>query len=109
MHGLLLDGQPLVDWERDALHREVGRTLHVLDGQDNADLPAIVHARQLDPMGRMLHQDWRGLRHAAAMPTTDNANDSIPALVRRRVASPRPWARSERSRSDATNTMRWAS
>ncbi|AVT00389.1 sugar-binding protein [Paracidovorax avenae] len=76
VHGLLLDGQPLVDWERDALHREVGRTLHVLDGQDNADLPAIVHARQLDPMGRMLHQDWRGLRHAAAMPTTDNANDS---------------------------------
>ncbi|WP_244875488.1 DUF6531 domain-containing protein [Paracidovorax avenae] len=76
VHGLLLDGQPLVDWERDALHREVGRTLHLLEGQDNADLPAIVHARQLDPMGRMLHQDWRGLRHAAPMPTTGDGNDS---------------------------------
>ncbi|SDP93599.1 RHS repeat-associated core domain-containing protein, partial [Paracidovorax cattleyae] len=76
VHGLLLDGQPLVDWERDALHREVGRTLNVLEGQGNADLPAIVHARQLDPMGRMLHQDWRGLRHAAAMPATGDANDS---------------------------------
>ncbi|WP_234385237.1 RHS repeat-associated core domain-containing protein [Paracidovorax avenae] len=76
VHGLLLDGQPLVDWERDALHREVGRTLHLLEGQDNADLTVIVHARQLDPMGRMLHQDWRGLRHAASMPTTGDANDS---------------------------------
>ncbi|AVT21011.1 sugar-binding protein [Paracidovorax avenae] len=76
VHGLLLDGQPLVDWERDALHREVGRTLHLLEGQDNADLKAIVHARQLDPMGRMLHQDWRGLRHGAPMPTTGDANDS---------------------------------
>ncbi|WP_082360354.1 RHS repeat-associated core domain-containing protein [Paracidovorax avenae] len=65
VHGLLLDGQPLVDWERDALHREVGRTLHILD--ENEDLPAIVHARQLDPMGRMLRQDWRGLRHAAVV------------------------------------------
>ncbi len=88
VHGLLLDGQPLVDWERDALHREVGRTLHVLEGQGNEDLPAIVHARQLDPMGRMLHQDWRGLRHAAAMPTTDNANDSDtgPSYAARRIA-----------------------
>ncbi len=76
VHGLLLDGQPLVDWERDALHREVGRTLHVLEGQGNADLPAIVHARQLDPMGRMLHQDWRGLRHAAAMPAAGDTGDS---------------------------------
>ncbi|ADX47572.1 RHS repeat-associated core domain protein [Paracidovorax avenae ATCC 19860] len=76
VHGLLLDGQPLVDWERDALHREVGRTLHLLEGQDNADLPAIVHARQLDPMGRMLHQDWRGLRHAAPVVPADPANES---------------------------------
>ncbi|SDP92540.1 DUF6531 domain-containing protein [Paracidovorax cattleyae] len=76
VHGLLLDGQPLVDWERDVLHREVGRTLHLLEGQGNSDLNTIVHARQFDPMGRMLHQDWRGLRHAAAMPATGDANDS---------------------------------
>ncbi|AVS74954.1 sugar-binding protein, partial [Paracidovorax cattleyae] len=73
VHGLLLDGQPLVDWERDVLHREVGRTLHLLEGQGNSDLNTIVHARQFDPMGRMLHQDWRGLRHAAAMPATGDA------------------------------------
>ncbi|AVT21540.1 sugar-binding protein [Paracidovorax avenae] len=73
VHGLLLDGQPVVDWERDALHREVGRTLHIL--KQDEDLPAIVHARQLDPMGRMLRQDWRGLRHGAAMPEA-SATDS---------------------------------
>ncbi|WP_412728507.1 ATP-binding cassette domain-containing protein, partial [Escherichia coli] len=71
---LLLDGQPVVDWERDALHREVGRTLHIL--KDNEDLTAIVHARQLDPMGRMLRQDWRGLRHAAAMGDAASATGS---------------------------------
>ncbi|XDF34595.1 RHS repeat-associated core domain-containing protein [Paracidovorax avenae] len=76
VHGLLLDGQPLVDWERDAMHREVGRTLHLMEGKGNADLPAIVHARQLDPMGRMLHQDWRGLRHATPVVPADPANAS---------------------------------
>ncbi|AVT06890.1 RHS repeat-associated core domain-containing protein [Paracidovorax avenae] len=88
VHGLLLDGQPLVDWERDALHREVGRTLHLLEGKGNEDLHAIEHARQLDPMGRMLHQDWRGLRHAAAMPTTGDAtgSDTGPSSAAGRVA-----------------------
>ncbi len=89
VHGLLLDGQPLVDWERDALHREVGRTLHLLEGQDNADLTAIVHARQLDPMGRMLHQDWRGLRHAGTTPdSTSNGNhsDTGPSSAAGRIA-----------------------
>ncbi|BFO57220.1 RHS repeat-associated core domain-containing protein [Acidovorax sacchari] len=76
VHGLLLDGQPLVDWERDALHRELGRTLHLMEGKGNEDLPAIVHARQLDPMGRMLHQDWRGLRHATPVVPADPANAS---------------------------------
>ncbi|MDA8522169.1 RHS repeat-associated core domain-containing protein [Acidovorax sp. NCPPB 4044] len=71
VHGLLLDGDALVDWERDGLHREVGRTLRILGENDeapaaHADLQAIIHARRLDPMGRMLHQDWRGLRHAPA-------------------------------------------
>ncbi|AVS78866.1 sugar-binding protein, partial [Paracidovorax avenae] len=88
VHGLLLDGQPLVDWERDALHREVGRTLHVLEGQGNEDLHAIVHARQLDPMGRMLHQDWRGLRHATPMVPADpaNASDTGPSSAAGRIA-----------------------
>ncbi|ABM34298.1 RHS repeat-associated core domain-containing protein [Paracidovorax citrulli] len=88
VHGLLLDGQPLVDWERDALHREVERTLHLLEGQGNDDLPAIVHARQLDPMGRMLHQDWRGLRHAAAMPAAGDTGgtDTGPSSAAGRIA-----------------------
>ncbi|ADX47012.1 RHS repeat-associated core domain protein [Paracidovorax avenae ATCC 19860] len=88
VHGLLLDGQPLVDWERDALHREVGRTLHLLEGKGNEDLHAIVHARQLDPMGRMLHQDWRGLRHAAAMPAAEDTGgtDTGPSSAAGRIA-----------------------
>ncbi|AVS66238.1 sugar-binding protein [Paracidovorax avenae] len=90
VHGLLLDGQPLVDWERDALHREVGRTLHLLEGKGNEDLHAIVHARQLDPMGRMLHQDWRGLRHAAAMPAAEDTGgtDTGPSSAAGRIAPP---------------------
>ncbi|AVT07096.1 RHS repeat-associated core domain-containing protein [Paracidovorax avenae] len=88
VHGLLLDGQPLVDWERDALHREVGRTLHLLKGKGNEDLHAIVHARQLDPMGRMLHQDWRGLRHAATMPAAEDTGgtDTGPSSAAGRIA-----------------------
>ncbi|WP_225977177.1 RHS repeat-associated core domain-containing protein [Paracidovorax avenae] len=86
VHGLLLDSQPLVDWERDALHREVGRTLHMLDGQGNEDLPAIVHARQLDSMGRMLHQDWRGLRHAAGQTQAVGDPDTGPSSAAGRIA-----------------------
>ncbi|WP_231502209.1 RHS repeat-associated core domain-containing protein [Paracidovorax avenae] len=87
VHGLLLDGQPLVDWERDALHREVGRTLHLLEGKGNDDLHAIVHARQLDPMGRMLHQDWRGLRHAAPVaPDLANESETGPSSAAGRIA-----------------------
>ncbi|WP_234385099.1 RHS repeat-associated core domain-containing protein [Paracidovorax avenae] len=86
VHGLLLDGQPLVDWERDALHREVGRTLHLLEGQGNSDLNTIVHARQLDPMGRMLHQDWRGLRHAAGQTHAGEDPDTGPSSAASRIA-----------------------
>ncbi|AVT10223.1 RHS repeat-associated core domain-containing protein [Paracidovorax avenae] len=89
VHGLLLDGQPLVDWERDALHREVGRTLHLLEGQDSTDLQAVVHARQLDPMGRMLHQDWRGLRHVAPVaPDLANESETGPSSAAGRIAPP---------------------
>ncbi len=104
VHGLLLDGQPLVDWERDALHREVERTLHLLEGQGNDDLPAIVHARQLDPMGRMLHQDWRGLRHAAAMPAAGDTGgtDTGPSSAAGRIAP--ALGPSPHSRSAATGT-----
>ncbi|WCM94302.1 DUF6531 domain-containing protein [Acidovorax sp. NCPPB 2350] len=69
VHGLLLEDQPLVDWERDGLHREVGRTLRLqgndLDGA--GALEPILHGRRLDPMGRLLHQDWRGLRRDMAV------------------------------------------
>ncbi|NML35517.1 RHS repeat-associated core domain-containing protein, partial [Paraburkholderia antibiotica] len=42
VHGVLLDGAPLVDFERDRLHRETGRT-HA----------AFSQAREYDPMGRL--------------------------------------------------------
>ncbi|MEH0872586.1 hypothetical protein [Serratia liquefaciens] len=42
VHGVLLDGAPLVDFERDRLHRETCRT-HA----------AFSQAREYDPMGRL--------------------------------------------------------
>ncbi|NML34248.1 RHS repeat-associated core domain-containing protein, partial [Paraburkholderia antibiotica] len=42
VHGVLLDGAPLVDFERDRLHRETGRT-HA----------AFSQTREYDPMGRL--------------------------------------------------------
>ncbi|MDA8522172.1 RHS repeat-associated core domain-containing protein [Acidovorax sp. NCPPB 4044] len=78
VHGLLLEGTPLVDWERDGMHREVGRTLRLErpadESADGTGTPeAILHARQLDPVGRLLHQDWRGLRHAPEDPAVHAA------------------------------------
>ena len=42
VHGLLVDGQPLIDFERDRLHRETGRT-HT----------AFSQRREYDPAGRL--------------------------------------------------------
>ncbi|WP_029413739.1 phosphocholine-specific phospholipase C [Paracidovorax oryzae] len=44
--------------------------------RSDADALRAAQAGQLDPMGRMLHQDWRGLRHAAAMPAAGDTGDS---------------------------------
>lgn len=46
IHGLLLDGQDLVSFERDALHRETGRT------QANG----LLQTMQYDPAGRLVEQ-----------------------------------------------------
>ncbi|KQO32730.1 hypothetical protein ASF19_25510 [Acidovorax sp. Leaf84] len=59
VHGVLLNQMPLVALERDKLHREVGRTLHLLPGEGAS--PELTQTRQLDPLGRLLHQRWQGL------------------------------------------------
>lgn len=46
VHGLLLDGQDLVSFERDALHREIGRT------QANG----LLQTMRYDPLGRLVEQ-----------------------------------------------------
>lgn len=46
VHGLLLDGQDLVSFERDALHREIGRT------QANG----LMQTMKYDPAGRLIEQ-----------------------------------------------------
>ena len=65
VHGVLLNQTPLIHLDRDSLHREVGRTLHVLADQD-MEHPAMEHAaieltREFDPLGRLLQQRWQGL------------------------------------------------
>ena len=70
VHGVLLNQMPLVALERDKLHREVGRTLH-LDlhlRPDEMASAALTQTRQLDPLGRLLHQRWQGLPAPASGP-----------------------------------------
>ncbi len=54
VHGLLLDGEEVVGFERDALHREIHRT------QANG----IEQAQRYDPMGRLLAQQVVHRSHA---------------------------------------------
>ncbi|MDR5776720.1 hypothetical protein QCE81_33340, partial [Caballeronia sp. LZ002] len=42
VHGVMLDGKPLMDFERDKLHREIKRTHR-----------SFTQARQYDPVGRL--------------------------------------------------------
>ncbi|MFY3386133.1 sugar-binding protein, partial [Paracidovorax sp. MALMAid1276] len=53
VHGVLLNQTPLLALERDKLHREVGRSLHLLQsGAAHEHAPAaITQTRQLDPLG----------------------------------------------------------
>ncbi|MDH4415957.1 MAG: RHS repeat-associated core domain-containing protein [Acidovorax sp.] len=69
VHGVLLNQTPLLALERDKLHREVGRSLHLLPhGAEHEHTPAITQTRQLDPLGRLLHQRWQGLPGQASAP-----------------------------------------
>lgn len=61
VHGVLLNQTPLLALERDKLHREVGRTLHLLPNGTKQEQPPITQTRQMDPLGRLLHQRWQGL------------------------------------------------
>ena len=51
IHGLTLDRQPLLDFERDAAHREIERRYG----------NGLIEQRQLDPLGRLLGQHVPGL------------------------------------------------
>ncbi|MFY3382897.1 RHS domain-containing protein, partial [Paracidovorax sp. MALMAid1276] len=70
--------------ERDKLHREVGRSLHLLQsGAAHEHAPAaITQTRQLDPLGRLLHQRWQGLPGPASAP--QSAAPLIGGLQQRR-------------------------
>ncbi len=61
VHGVLLNQTPLLALERDKLHREVGRTMHLLQNDAEQTPTAITQTRQMDPLGRLLHQRWQGL------------------------------------------------
>ncbi|MBU0827546.1 MAG: sugar-binding protein, partial [Gammaproteobacteria bacterium] len=61
VHGVLRNQTPLLALERDKLHREVGRTLHLLQNGTEQTQPSITQTRQMDPLGRLLHQRWQGL------------------------------------------------
>ena len=54
VHGLLLDGQDLVAFERDALHREIGRT------QANG----LLQTMKYDSAGRLIEQQLGAVAHA---------------------------------------------
>jgi RHS repeat-associated protein len=54
VHGLLLDGQDLVSFERDALYQETGRT------QANG----LLQTMKYDPLGRLIEQQLGAIAHA---------------------------------------------
>jgi RHS repeat-associated protein len=62
VHGLLFDSAPLVSFERDGLHQEVKRTLHLAQaGSDAIGAPPVQHSRRLDALGRPVEQQWQGM------------------------------------------------
>ncbi len=69
VHGITWQGESVVDFERDALHREVKRQLAT-----TTDQPLI---RQLswDKAGRLTSMQWSGLEQGASMP---DMLDSLP-------------------------------
>ena len=66
VHGLQHNGNALLDFERDALHRETGRTLL---GQDQQGAPgALKVQRRWDALGRLQGLATQGLQGAAQLP-----------------------------------------
>jgi RHS repeat-associated protein len=62
VHGLSLDGQELIHFERDNLHRETERRFGVLHGKLASPLSL---TRQFDAVGRLLNQQISGVPQAA--------------------------------------------
>ena len=66
VHGLQHNGSALLDFERDALHRETGRTLL---GPDQQDTPSALKVqRRWDALGRLQTLATQGLQGAAQLP-----------------------------------------
>jgi len=84
VHGVLLNQTPLLALERDKLHREVGRSLHLLQNGagHHQQQNLITQTRQMDPLGRLLHQRWQGLPGQASAP--QSAAPLIGGLQQRR-------------------------
>ena len=62
VHGLLHDGQPLLDIERDALHRETLRSLHLRKLHDNQPAAPLQTRREWDRLGRLAAIATQGLQ-----------------------------------------------
>ena len=69
VHGITWQGESVVDFERDALHREVKRQLAT-----TTDQPLIRHL-SWDKAGRLTSMQWSGLEQGASMP---DMLDSLP-------------------------------
>ncbi len=91
VHGVLLNQTPLLALERDKLHREVARTLHLLPSEDgsaaanrsastNLVRETMTQTRQLDPLGRLMHQHWQGLP-AQGQPLPDTEPQTTTPLI----------------------------
>ncbi|WP_326538133.1 RHS repeat-associated core domain-containing protein [Pseudorhodoferax sp.] len=81
VHGLQYDGQSLINIERDALHREVGRSLHrtPMPGQTAQAQDPVQIQRQWDRMGRLAAVSTRGM----ALPE-DGARSLVGQIAARR-------------------------
>jgi uncharacterized protein RhaS with RHS repeats len=76
VHGVSLDGQELIHFERDNLHRETERRFGALHGKSASPLALI---RQFDAVGRLLNQQISGVPHLPA--STSSAAPQIDTLA----------------------------
>ena len=87
LHGIALDGNSLIDFERDHLHRESQRTLYGVNTANTktGNTAQLRISRDLDVMGRLLTQQLEALNPAIPAPQLQRSAFDAPSPPEPRV------------------------